>query len=165
MAMAAEIFAGIGAFKQMFDMARALKDMNDQNVRIATAIDLQQKILEAQEQQAALARRNAELESTVAAFERWETESGRYQLVDYGGGTFAYELKADAANGEPIHRLCPACFSRRRKSILQFDAPTATRQDRYNCSEPECKAQFEFGHRQQRVQHQSPRRGSTWMGA
>jgi hypothetical protein len=56
--------------------------MNDQNVRMATAIDLQQKILEAQDQQAALARRNAELEATVAAFERWDTEAARYRLVD-----------------------------------------------------------------------------------
>jgi hypothetical protein len=163
--MAAEIFAGIGAFKQILETLRTLKDMNDQGVRSAAAIDLQQKILDAQQQQFALAQRNAELEAEIAAYESWDTEAKRYQLKDYGGNTFAWELKADAANGEPIHRLCPACFSRRRKSILQFDAPTATHQDRYNCPELECKAQFEFGHRQQRVLHQSPRRGSTWMGA
>jgi len=57
--MAAEVFAGIGAFKQMFDMARALKDMSDQNIRMTTAIDLQQRILEAQEQQSGLTRRVA----------------------------------------------------------------------------------------------------------
>jgi hypothetical protein len=155
--MTAEIFAGIGAFKQMFDMARALKDMNDQNVRMATAIDLQQRILDAQEQQAALARRNAELAATVAAFQRWETEAGRYRLIDYGGNTFAWELKPDATNGEPIHRLCPACFSQRRKSILQFDFQT-NGQDRYECTC--CKTFFEFGVR--RAVRQSSSSHSSW---
>ena len=72
----------------------------------------------------------------------------RYQLKDYGGNTFAWELKADAANSEPIHRLCPACFSKRRKSILQFDLHTGASQDRYDC--PACKAEFDFGIRRDR---------------
>jgi len=156
--MAAEIFAGIGAFKQMLDMARALKDVSDQNVRMSTAIDLQQKILEAQDQQAGLARRVAELEATVAAYEKWDTEAQRYQLKDYGGSTYAYELKPDAANGEPIHRLCPNCFGQRRKSILQFDFRTVASQDKYSC--PACKTHFEFGFRQS--PQRSSRGGSGW---
>ena len=156
--MAAEVFPGIGSFKQMFDMARALKDMSDQNIRVTTAIDLQQRILEAQEQQSGLARRVAELEAIVAAYEKWDTEAQRYQLKDYGGNTFAWELKAAAANGEPIHRLCPNCFSQRCKSILQFHFRTMNSQDRYNC--PACKTEFEFGFRE--VVQRSPRAGSGW---
>jgi hypothetical protein len=135
-----------------------LKDMSDQNIRMTTAIDLQQRILEAQELQSGLARRVAELEATVAAYEKWDTEEERYQLKDYGGNTFAYELKADAVNGEPIHRLCPTCFSQRRKSILQFAFRTMSKQDKYNC--PACKTDFEFGFRE--VIRQSPRGGSGW---
>ena len=50
--MVAEVFAGIGAFKAMFDMAKGLKDLNDVAVRNAAVIELQGRILEAMEQQA-----------------------------------------------------------------------------------------------------------------
>jgi hypothetical protein len=160
--MAAEIFAGLAAFKQILDTASALKDMNDQTVRAAAVIDLQKQILDAQRQQFEVLQRNAELEATVAAFEKWNTEAQRYQLKDYGGNTFAWEIRADAANGEPIHRLCPTCFSQRRKSILQFDSRTAFGQDRYEC--PPCKVPFEFGVRQDRLPRVRPS-GSSWMSA
>jgi hypothetical protein len=37
-----------------------------------------------------------------------------------GGNSFAYALKANAARGEPAHRICPNCYENRIKSILQF---------------------------------------------
>ena len=55
--MAGELLAGIGLFKSMLDTARGLKDMNDTAVRNAAAIDLQEKILTAQAEQATLIER------------------------------------------------------------------------------------------------------------
>jgi hypothetical protein len=133
--------------------------MNNQAARAAAVIDLQRQILDAQRQQFELVRRNTELQATVAAYEKWDTEAGRYQLKDFGGNTFAHELRADAARGEPIHRLCPNCFSQRRKSILQFDFRTSWGQDKYNC--PACKNEFEFGVRQEQRRSAAPR-GSPW---
>jgi hypothetical protein len=156
--MAAEIFAGLAAFKQILDTASALKDMNDKAVRAAAVIDLQRQILDAQRQQFEIVQRNAELEATVAAYEKWDTETQRYELKDYGGNTFAHELKASAASGEPIHRLCPNCFAQRRKSILQFNFRTMNSQDKYNC--PACNTEFEFGLRE--AIRRSPRGGSSW---
>jgi hypothetical protein len=60
------------------------------------------------------------LKEKMAKLEAWEAEQKRYQLTDFGGGTFAYVLKPDAANGEPPHQLCATCFNKGQKTILQF---------------------------------------------
>jgi hypothetical protein len=52
--MVAEVLAGLGAFKTMFDMAKALKDINDAAIRNGAVIELQEQILGAQVAQAAL---------------------------------------------------------------------------------------------------------------
>src|SRR5215204_1331481 len=96
----------------------------------------------------------------MAQLEAWEAEKKQYKLTDYGGGTFAYELKPEAAEGEPLHLIYAACFQKGQKSILQFDFRTASGQEKYQC--PACKTFFEFG-----VRHPPPRRrpkGGSWMG-
>lgn len=141
--MASEFIAGLGAFKAMLDMAKGLKDMNDASVRNGAVIELQEKILAAQEQQSALIEHIRSLEKEVARFETWNAEKERYELADFGGGTFAYLLKPEMSSGEPEHRLCAACYQKGYKSILQFRHPTATRQEKYSC--PGCKADFFLG--------------------
>ena len=42
--MVAEVFGSIGAFKAMFDIAKALKDMNDAAIRNGAVIELQEQI-------------------------------------------------------------------------------------------------------------------------
>jgi hypothetical protein len=159
--VAAEIITGLGAIKTAFDLAKGLKDISDATVRNSAVIELQERILTAQATQAALVERVGELEKKITGFETWEFQKKRYQLKDFGGGTFAYELKPAEAQGEPIHRICPACFERGSRSILQYDFRTAAQQDRYVCSS--CKTQFEFGIRQERQVNRSSRR-ATWGG-
>ena len=72
--MAAELITGLGIFKSLFDMAKGLKDVNDATIRNGAIIELQETILSAQEQQAALVEHIRELEKEVARFETWETE-------------------------------------------------------------------------------------------
>ena len=55
--MVGEIYAGLGAFKIMFDTAKALKDMNDAAIRNGAVIELQEQILSAQTQQLTLVDR------------------------------------------------------------------------------------------------------------
>jgi hypothetical protein len=69
----------------------------------------------------------------MAQLEAWETEKKRYQLTDYGRGTFAYALKPDAADGEPPHRVCANCYQHGQKSILQFSHSSDTR-DHFECA-------------------------------
>jgi uncharacterized protein YlxW (UPF0749 family) len=85
--MVAEVFAGIAALKTAFDIAKGLKDIDDAARRNAAVIELQEKILSAQQSQAALVERVHELEKEVAGFDQWETERKRYALTDFGAST------------------------------------------------------------------------------
>jgi hypothetical protein len=138
----AETLAGFSSIKTAFDMAKALKDIHDTTARDRAVIDLQREILAAQEQQFELIRRVHELEQQVARADGMEAEKRRYQLKDYGSGTFAYELKASEANGEPPHRACATCFQKGGISVLQFSHRSGN-QDWYDC--PACQNSRGFG--------------------
>jgi hypothetical protein len=142
--VAAEVAAGLGALKSAFDMAKALKDIDNAASRNAAVIELQEKILTAQAEQAALLSRVSELEAKVAGFEKWETEKERYRLTDFGGNSFAHALKPEAANGEPPHRICANCYEKRQKGILQFKFRNARGRESWKCMS--CDKEFDFGH-------------------
>jgi len=140
--MVAEVFAGMSAFSSMFNIAKSLKDMNDVAVRNAAISELWEQIFTAQSRYAAAVEEIRDLEKKLAKFENWETEKQRYKLTDFGGGTFAYLLKPEVANGEPAHRLCAHCHSEGHKAILQFSARSQG-QDYYDCLR--CKTRQAFG--------------------
>ena len=144
--MVADVVAGLGAIKTAFDIAKGLKDIDDAARRNAAVIDLQEKILAAQRAQAALVERIGDLEAKVASFEAWGAQKKRYELKDFGGDTFAYELKQSEAGGEPAHRICPSCYEKQQRHVLQARGRNAFSQDIYRC--PGCAHSFEFGHRQ-----------------
>src|SRR5258708_7911008 len=85
--MVAEVFAGFGALKTAFDIAKGLKDIDDAARRNAAIIELQEKILSAEQSQSALIERVHDLEKEVAGFEQWEAEKKRYALTDFGGNS------------------------------------------------------------------------------
>jgi Zn finger protein HypA/HybF involved in hydrogenase expression len=143
----AETYAGLNAIKTAFDMAKALKDIHNATERDRVALDLQREILSAQEQQFELIRRVHELEEKVARSDAWEAEKKRYQLKDCGSNTFAYELKATEANGEPIHLACANCYQKGQIAILQFSHRSED-QDWYEC--PACKNRRGYGTRVRR---------------
>lgn len=139
----AEIATGYSALKSAYELAKGLKDINDRVALNAAVIELQEKILSAQEAASSAKDRLRELQEIIEAFENWDDMAGRYQLKDFGGSTFAYELLPEKANGEPIHRACPRCFENRRRSILQFDYKDNSERDHYKCHA--CASKFEFG--------------------
>lgn len=143
-----ETIAGLGALKTAFDMTKALKDISDAVVRNGAVIELQEKILAAREAQTALLERISDLEKEVAGFEAWDAQKKRYELKDFGGNTFAYELKQSEARGEPIHRVCPTCYQNEHISILQSRGRDAFHRDMYLCTG--CKSEFSFGHKHER---------------
>jgi len=141
--MVAEVFASLGAIKTAFDLAKGLKDIDDAARRNAAVIELQEKILAAQQEQMALVERISELEREVRGFETWEAQKKRYQLTDYGGGTFAYALKPEEAQGEPEHRICAHCYESGHKALLQFSHNSGEGQDYFDCLR--CKSRQVFG--------------------
>ena len=135
--VAAEILSGLSGFKTAFDLAKGLKDMDDAVRRNAAVLELQEKILTAQQAQFALIEHVAELEKKQASFEQWTAEKEKYELQEIYPKTFAYVIKESARGTEPSHLICAACYQRRKKSILQKSSAV-----HLTC--PECKTQVEF---------------------
>lgn len=119
--MVVEIAEGYSALKAAFDIAKGLKDVHDQVKINAAVIDLQQKILEAQEAVSSARDRVSALEKELEKHTDWAAKSARYQLRDFGNQSYAYELREELANNDPIHLVCPKCFGEHRVSILQYD--------------------------------------------
>jgi outer membrane phospholipase A len=145
--MLGETIMGLSALKSALDLSKGLKDISDATIRNSAVIELQQKILDAQAAQFELVQRIDQLEKEKAALENVQAKMGRYRLVDYGAGSFAYELKPDAADGEPLHRACAKCYQSGQLSILQFSHHSSG-QDWYDCHQ--CGKNQHFGRYTQR---------------
>ena len=160
------IAAVASSLKTAGDITKTAIGLRDAQALQAKIIELNHVIIAAQSSaisahlaQTSLVERIRELETKLAQLEGWEVEKKRYALKDYGGDTFAYELKSDAAEGEPSDRICAACYQQGNKSILQFKDKTYARQDAYEC--PACKTVFALGHRNE-PPRPTVRRSSDW---
>src|ERR1043165_4290532 len=141
--------AGVaGSLNSAGQILKALLGMNiDHEVRAKVA-ELQGEIISAQSaalsslaERAALLSRVEELEAEIRAGRSWEAEASRYELQQFPAGPQAYALIPEKANGEPIHKLCPACFQKRKKSIMQpITAPGEG--EVVDC--PDCKLRLEL---------------------
>ncbi|ATY33415.1 hypothetical protein CVN68_16770 [Sphingomonas psychrotolerans] len=108
------------------DIAKGIQALDtNAKVKLAT-IELMEKILTAQQEafaaqqaQATLLERIRKLEADANRVSDWEQERARYELKEFPTGAMAYVLKGNVSDGEPGHRICPACYQDSRKSILQ----------------------------------------------
>ncbi|TFV69416.1 hypothetical protein E4K64_33330 [Bradyrhizobium frederickii] len=153
------ITGAITALKSANDIAQAMVGLRDAAAFQSKLIEFQNKIIEAnasafaaQDERAELLRKIADLDKQVEKLTAEKRKFDRYQLKDFGGNSFAYELKASEANGEPIHRACATCFQDERISILQFSHQSEG-QDWYTC--PRCKEPQHFGAHVRRESYRS----------
>jgi hypothetical protein len=117
--MVAEVFAGLSALKTAFDIAKGLKDIDDAARRNAAIIELQEKILSAQQSQSTLIEAVSDLERKIAEMKAWEADKQRYELKAIAPGIFTFALKPSMSNGEPPHYICANCCAAGKKSYLQ----------------------------------------------
>lgn len=136
--------------KTAMDIAKTTKEISDMSTVKGKVIEMQDLILTAQSSAMAaqtqlyeILQENAELKRKVSAVDDWKSAASRYVLKDYGGGTFAYELRVDASNGEPQHKLCPACFEAGKRSVLQHQGTTASHQELFKCMP--CDHEYRLG--------------------
>ncbi len=118
------VTATLISLKTASDMVKAFLDVRGAIHEQEKIFELQrvilaahQSALDSQEAQAALSQHIRDLEKKIADFETWDHESERYHLVK-DGSVFAYALKEDAKETEPLHLLCAKCYEHRTKSIL-----------------------------------------------
>ncbi|KAF1024269.1 MAG: hypothetical protein GAK37_03167 [Pseudomonas sp.] len=121
-----EIAGAYAGVKAAAEMTKALLDMKTGSEVQAKAmelryalIDLQQKVLDSQEVFQQLTQKNNELKDELAKFDRWEQEKQRYKLTRTEFETFVYELRPEAAEGEPVHQICVKCYGDGVKTVLQ----------------------------------------------
>lgn len=117
--MVGEAFAGLGAIKTAFDLARGIKDISDTTARNLAVADLLDKLITARENQQTLLDRVGALEAEIAGFKDWERERQRYELNPIPGGVVAYMLKPAERGEQPPHWVCPQCFAQAKLSYFQ----------------------------------------------
>ncbi len=123
--MVGEVFAGIGAFKTMFDIAKSLKDMDDTVRRNAAIADLGEQIISAQTRYTIAVEQIRDLEEKLRNLETWKREKEGYELKALQVDVFAYMLKPSERGSKPPHWLCANCYEDRKKSIFQWTPKTA----------------------------------------
>ena len=139
-----EITGVLSSIKSAKDILEAMVGLRDAATFQAKRLELQSKLLDAQskalaanEDRAALVDRISELEHQIARFKKWEAEKQRYELKRWGDAAFAYVLKEDAANGQPLHALCTTCYDNGKKTLLQSNGEMQIHSHAWNC--PVCK--------------------------
>lgn len=135
--MVGEMFAGLGAFKSMLDLAQALKGMNDAVVRNTAVIELTEKILAAQRTQAALQEEISELKKRVVELEASETDKQNYEPTELAPGIICYVEKGAVRGTDSFRPICANCYSAGKKSFLQR-VISGQYYDEYKCDG--CKA-------------------------
>ncbi len=134
---AATISAGLQSLKAAFDIGKALTNLSISAEIKSRIIEMNGKILAAQESaiasrdyQSALLKQIGDLEKHIAELEAWDAEKQKYELINIRdekttknfGPAFARALKADAGTSEPSHLVCPDCYEKREKTILQEES-------------------------------------------
>lgn len=111
-----------GLAKAGADIASA----SDEAKRNAQLIEFQKAIINAnaliatiQQQNASLLRDKDDLKKQIVELENWKAEKDRYSMVTVYSAATVYALKESVSNGEPPHYICPACYQRYQKTLLQ----------------------------------------------
>ena len=114
-----DVFVGFAGFNAIMDTLKNFKGMSDANIRNTVAVELQEKILTAYQNQLSLNEEISALNAEVTRSKDWSAEKARYELKDVGQGSLAYGPKQGMDDGEPPHSLCANCYTKGKKTILQ----------------------------------------------
>jgi hypothetical protein len=128
----AAISGAIQSLKSAFEIGKAILDLSVSAQIQSRIMDINSKILAAQESavasrdyQSTLLQRVDDLEKRIAEFEAWDAEADTYVLTDLRnpgdprGSILAYAPKQGTHTSERAHHLCAKCYQDRHKSILQ----------------------------------------------
>ena len=141
---------GFNALKSATEAVKSLMGMRGDARVLEEAIKLNKEILaaqaaltQAQTEQTVLTDAIRNLEKENAGLKEWDSDKKRYDLTRFDPGVFTYALRPDAANGQPIHELCPRCYDNGEKSILQATTEVRMRRRVRFC--PTCKNEYAYG--------------------
>lgn len=115
---------GIGCVNGAATAANKLRQLlkggkADQTELAALTLDVFNQLIDAKQAQTSVLDRLHELERQMIALEEFDRQAQRYTLVTTRGGALVYQLDPAQAKDEPAHYLCPDCFGKKQRSILQ----------------------------------------------
>jgi len=120
------IAAAVNSLKVAGDIAKGLISLNTMAEVQSKAIELNQKIIDAQHRifeanatQSELVERVRELEGQIARMKDWDAQKQRYKLAAPFPSCMVFALQKSMSDGQPAHYLCAACFHKGQPSILQ----------------------------------------------
>ncbi|HBR7873733.1 TPA: hypothetical protein MHQ07_03285 [Klebsiella pneumoniae subsp. pneumoniae] len=160
----------ITGFTSLFDSVKAVKDVvkaaSDMKTNVAinekaTEIysylnDVQEKLMALQIEHMTMARLKDDLERQVVQLTEWNQDKQHYALTKLPSGALVYQLKPAYQGDEPVHQLCPNCYQKQVKSIIQFHGYSQWHSV-LKC--PNCSAEF-FNERQDMKCYSVGRRSS-----
>lgn len=140
-----QVLTSLKAAKDIATAAMELRDSTAFIVEVgklnAQIVDAMNSIFAIQQDRATLVDRVERLEKQIIQMEDWEAEKARYEMKAVpGSAVIAYCVKEDEDIGEPAHWLCPTCYQRAKKSILQPETRFPGRSSVLVCHE--CKAEL-----------------------
>lgn len=158
-----------GSLKSAGEIAKALISLKVTGDVQAKIIELNGVILAAQSSamgaqasQMELLERVRELEGDLLKLKNWEAEKKRYESRRFDPGVVVPALRQEFVSaGELEHLLCPACYQKGEKSILQ---PTPELNKRYRVHRcPSCRTELAFTYVPPNPPPKSDQGGSGWM--
>ncbi|MHA7685082.1 hypothetical protein [Cupriavidus sp. PET2-C1] len=122
-----DVVAAFTLAKTAIDLAKGMSSLTKQAEIAATAIELQQIIMNLQQKFAEAASANDQMAREIRDLKdelKAKADLKRYQLVGLPGGAKVYGLPQTQldATGELSHFLCPTCYAQGKKLVLQGSA-------------------------------------------
>ena len=108
--------SAVSTFRKLRELAKEGKLPAEGQMNM---LDRAGHLAEAQVQLATLHSKLEEFQRHQAALDEIQRWKRNYALSETPMGARVYRLKDDANTGEPPHEICPACFDRDERSILQ----------------------------------------------
>jgi hypothetical protein len=139
-----EIASVFASAKIAYDIAKGINSLNsDVEIKQAvskvleTLLSVQSDALTKQQELSLFIKEKDNLEKKLMEFENWEKTASQYKLVSMGIGNLVYVTNDVSQSTVPKHYICPNCYEKRKRSILQ-----PTRDDDYwfntKCLEHDC---------------------------
>lgn len=127
----ADLFAALTGLNNAVTIARTLVGIRDEVKLNSAVIDLQNTIIDAQSKVLSAQQEHMEkdkvietLEAQIKSLQDWSSERDNYQLVRMTfNGVHVYIPKTHSGRFETALKLCPSCFQKGNKSILQDNFP------------------------------------------
>lgn len=123
--MIQELTTAIASIKTSTEIAKGILSLKSDVAKNQAVIDIQNNLLGLQgiiyELNEKLMAKDTEIEELRIKLSRlndWDGVTARYELKQFNGSV-VYVLKQEYQTEEPIHMICPSCFGKNEKSILQ----------------------------------------------